>query len=267
MPVKEFLAEKFITPEGSSYILFPNGYKGEFLNDITYFKNILLEKQKLRILFDDDDFHNSILNSLEALSLDLNTGVASKDYQTNFFKTSTEQIIDFNNGDQSWDKYKNEFSFNLIQKEGLEGISILKDFMLCSFGSDLILQDGQKVLIPISQKQSKIIKGLEVSFLDKKVESYVITDHNKIPVVCFSLVNLENEIQLQSVAGRSNFKTQTKPEKIPLVMSAVYNIICQLDTPKPLTFTSSKAKVVDMYLKLGCKKSSNRKGFAVWCHT
>ncbi|MEI6728017.1 MAG: hypothetical protein WCK98_00035 [bacterium] len=267
MPKNEVIAKKFITPEGSSYILFPAGYTGDFLKDLFYFKNILLEKQTLRVLFDKDTFGQNILSALEQLSLDLNLTVNTQDYKTNFFKINPARINIFSKGPQSWDNYSSAFDFHLIKAGELENLVILKDFMLSSFASQVVVENDRKVLVPIEVKQQKVINGFELSISDKKIKNYLIFDTDKIPVAAFSLVYLENEIQLQSVAGRSSFKTSTTVGKLSLVMSVVYKIITSLEQVKNLTFTSSKPKVVQLYLNLGCTKSADRGGFVVSCHT
>lgn len=260
-------AEKFITPEGSNYILFARGYSGDFLKDLYYSKDLLLQKQSLRVLYDDEDFANPILEALERLSLDSDLAISAKDYNTNFFGIDFAEIINFTGNVKPWIDYSREFESNLVKIDDKKNLDILKNFMQASFASTLAQKEGRNVLVPLQEKQAKIENGMELSFLDPKIKSYIILDSFKTPVASFSLVLLQNEVQLQSVAGRSSFKSSVATAKLPLIMSAVFNLVSQIEPALPITFTSSKPKVAQLYINLGCKTIDGRKGFVVNCHT
>jgi hypothetical protein len=195
----------------------------------------------LRILISNDQQKSSVTNFLDS------TGVHFKAKNTNWFR------YDLKNS-QPKETISN---LEIIQvSQTSPEFKIFTDFMLGSFGVDFIENNLHSSFVKSPDKQLEILERIQSAFEDTKNQSFIVKKSGQY-VGAFTLVFLPQigQVQLHSVAGKAEidnlYKSQSSPEKIQILSSAVVQTLSQYQDFNELVFSCSKPKVVSMYQDFG----------------
>lgn len=134
-----------------------------------------------------------------------------------------------------------------------EFLPLLENFLETSFlfGKDYSEEEKAQRRMRI---HDHILKVVELN----NHHLYMVCSSDNIPIGTFTLVELPFEIQLHSVAGMNSLDLPPVERKMGLLSSAFFHEARKFQ--KPMTLTCGKAKVQELYLKMGFKEDSMMRG-------
>ncbi len=273
----------FRAPDSSFYIFIKDFLVESLKSELTEILPTLKSEQKIRVIFDQNSLINKSKNDSKSINKDelesflkafLSKNSISKqvlDYKTNFYQVSKQEA----NLIQKWNlEYKDDFKYFLVENKN--ELEVFKNFQINSFASYIENNSTSKTHFQANQnlasssglhKNSKKENEIKKYFLDTvnqgNTDLFLVKSLKDEFVGCFSLILIDDEIQLHSVAGLAKDVKTYQGSKLTILVAACLDIFLNSQKYKKykfLSFSSSKSKIAEKYQKIGFKNNLDRSG-------
>jgi hypothetical protein len=252
----------FFDLAGSHFVTLPSGLNTTqtelFLSSK---ENLWNSNQTSKLVFDNYEIDNIEL-IIDKIARDKKLHVEIKDYNSNFFALTRKEAA-------QW-LTKNPFDgfeIEQITKNNKPDIEIVKNLLISSFAVKISKNsDGQTIFEPKEERENLILNNFDNVFDQAGLFTYLLKSETGQIVGSYSLYNVENEVQLSAVAGRTTLENGFKGKKLlPLCQAMIWSFLNEpkFATLDSLTLSNSKAPVAQLYSDLGYSKNSNRKGLLI----
>lgn len=253
----------FKSPDSSVYFYIKSENLKLLETDLSFLLTKFSSQEKIRVLVRPDfslkkqDLKSFFTDFFNKNNLDLKI----QDYQTNFFslkKSQAQTILD------KLSLSEKTGELEIIKVETELDLAIYQNFQLNSFG--VRFNPVSKKIEVDKTKQDKILTSFLTVSQQPNLELFLVKNSENQFLGGFSLVCLDKEIQLHSVAGLAkNIKLQQKSKLSGLVRASLEIFLNSNKYQKQdeITFTSSKTKIAEKYKDLGFQTDPKRFGFLI----
>jgi hypothetical protein len=250
---------------GSVFLTLPSGLDLQNLSAIISKNKEIITNQpnKLKIIF-DRYYIGTVQSGFENYFL----GCKISPYNSNFFKLTKDEVkaLLVKSPALDWNSYISEFEIKAYSQDQK---GILLNILLNSFAVNFTRDaEGKSVITSNNSKQKYILDNFEKHSTNPGLHTFVIYSKAGEVVGTFGLTIIGDEIQLSAVAGRFVDTEHTKgfegAKKLPLISAAFVEVFAKHEIfagIETMTFSNSKASVIQFYSDLGFGVNSKRKGF------
>jgi len=260
----------FYVIDGAIYIyISKNMPTSEVFGELKELGNLFVQNPKVRLVIEGHD-ENDIGLVLEKLSTELKLKVKISDYKTNFFGLNKQEVSRLSQAYFSQQlqisNFKDSFSFKEVDKNNSQELNIVENFIQNSFGVDFVAEGDRFLAVPSISKMQRISSNFSKGIGEVNSKMFLIKTKTQELVGCYALVNVDNDIQLESVCGLSTLENIYQGKKLPVLMGSVLEVLNThqaYEDFESFSFTNSKEKVSTLYKSLNFKINKNRFGFMV----
>ncbi len=211
-------------------------------------------KGRIKVVFDNcnPEFVQSIIQKVFPVS-------KIKPYNSNFFVLNRQESVNFLNKDTLID-----FEILEVRSNDKENIDVIKNLLTSSFAIKISKDElGKTIFDENPQRVIEILSNFDKSYKQKGLKTFLVKSKQGEIVGCYSLIQVNKEVQLSGVAGRTTLNNCFKGKKLLILCQAMISSFLKeksFEKLEFLTLSNSKVPVANIYQDLGIPKNFNRKG-------